>query len=225
MATWLSYKPFKTRYSDWNMVEYCSFLFLDKSNQILFLFSKEMQALTDEVIPVMWTDAKPSSHAVVVQNVTSAADITSLFDSITYSKGASILRMLEKIVGSNTFRDGLRDYLRTNAFDIGDPTIFYNNLFTNISGEKFMKSWLEEMNYPILSVHLEVDDNGTYVTFSQSRFLISNVLDSSTLDENYRWMINIECVLGRTTLMNIYFEGTQELIFVCFFHRWKPIGF
>ena len=59
-----------------------------------------------------------------LQNVTSAADITSLFDSITYSKGASILRMLEKIVGSDTFRDGLRDYLTLNAFDVGDPSVF-----------------------------------------------------------------------------------------------------
>ncbi|CAF0733249.1 unnamed protein product [Rotaria sordida] len=175
MATWLSYKPFSVYYPNWNM---------------------ELQALTEEVIPVMWDDAKPSSHPVVVRNVTSAADITSLFNSITYSKGASILRMLEKIVGSNTFRDGLRDYLKTNAFDIGDPTIFYNKLFKNISGEKFMKNWLEELNYPILNVDLNVNNNGTYITFNQSRFIISNVLDSSNLNSNYRWMINIQCVLG-----------------------------
>ncbi|CAF1272229.1 unnamed protein product [Rotaria sp. Silwood1] len=175
MATWLSYKPFKTYYPDWNM---------------------ELQALTEEVIPVMWDDAKPSSHPVVVQNVTSAAEITSLFDSITYSKGASILRMLEKIVGANTFRDGLRDYLKMNAFNIGDPSIFYNNLFKNISGETFMKNWLQELNYPILHVDLKVNDNGTHITFNQSRFIISNTLDVSNLNENYRWMINIQCVLG-----------------------------
>jgi glutamyl aminopeptidase len=144
----------------------------------------------------MWDDAKPSSHAIVVRNVTSSADITSLFDSITYSKGASILRMLEKIVGSNTFRDGLRDYLTMNAFDVGDPSIFYNRLFTNISGEEFMKNWLEELNYPILNVYLNVDNNGTYVTFNQSRFIISNAFDLSNLTSNYRWKINIQCVLG-----------------------------
>jgi glutamyl aminopeptidase len=150
----------------------------------------------------MWDDAKPSSHPIVVQNVTSPADITSLFDSITYSKGASILRMLEKIVGSNIFRDGLRDYLRTNAFDVGDPSIFYNELFTNLStnlsGEAFMKNWLEELNYPILKVYLKVDNNGTLITFNQSRFIISNALDSSNLTRDYRWKINIQCVLGET---------------------------
>jgi len=161
-----------------------------------YLKKKEVQALTEEVIPVMWDDAKPSSHAIVVQNVNSAAEITSLFDSITYSKGASILRMLEKIVGSDTFRDGLRDYLTLNAFDVGDPSDFYNKLFTNISGEEFMKNWLEELNYPILNVYLKVDTNGTSITFNQSRFIISNALDSSNLTTDYRWKINIQCVLG-----------------------------
>ena len=197
MATWLSYKPFTAHYPDWNMVfslrsiEYCLFHF---SNQ-------ELQALTEDVIPVMWDDAKPSSHAIVVRNVTSAADITSLFDSITYSKGASILRMLEKIVGADVFRDGLRDYLTSNAFGVGDPSVFYNNLFTNISGEEFMRNWLEEMNYPMLHVHLKVDENGTEIVFNQSRFIISDVLDASKLNDGYRWMINIQCILGTNELL------------------------
>jgi aminopeptidase N len=163
--------------------------------------NQELQALTEDVIPVMWDDAKPSSHAIVVRNVTSAADITSLFDSITYSKGASILRMLEKIVGSDVFRDGLRDYLTSNAFSVGDPTVFYNNLFTNISGEEFMRNWLEEMNYPMLHVHLKVDENGTEVIFNQSRFIISDALDASKLNDEYRWMINVQCILGKNELL------------------------
>ncbi|CAF3143631.1 unnamed protein product [Rotaria sp. Silwood2] len=212
MATWLSYKPFKVYYPDWNMElqalteEVIPVMWDDAKPHFIIKYTGKIcygnslfrmdNTYSEEVIPVMWDDAKPSSHPIVVQNVTSAADITSLFDSITYSKGASILRMLEKIVGSNTFRDGLRDYLKMNAFDIGDPSIFYNNLFKNISGEKFMKNWLEELNYPILHVDLKVNNNGTYITFNQSRFIISNALDSSNLNSNYRWMINIQCVLG-----------------------------
>ena len=174
--------------------------------------TKEVQALTEEVIPVMWDDGKPSSHAIVVHNVTSAADITSLFDSITYSKGASILRMLEKIVGSDTFRDGLRDYLTLNAFDVGDPSDFYNKLFTNISGEEFMKNWLEELNYPILTVDLQADTNGTLITFNQSRFILSNALDASNLTKDYRWKINIQCVLGGDDLNSEIDNDTIDFI-------------
>jgi aminopeptidase N len=144
----------------------------------------------------MWDDAKPSSHPIVVQNVTSAAEITSLFDSITYSKGASILRMLEKIVESNIFRENLQNYLKTNAFNVGNPSTFYNGLFVNRSGEEFMKNWLEEKNYPLLNVNLTIENNITQIIFTQSRFIISNILNSSELNQTYQWKINIQCVLG-----------------------------
>ena len=165
--------------------------------------------LTEDVIPVMWDDAKPSSHAIVVPNVTSAVDITSLFDSITYSKGSSILRMLERIVGSDVFRDGLRDYLKSNAFGVGDPSVFYNNLFTNISGEEFMRNWLEEMNYPMLHVHLKVEENGTTIIFNQTRFILSDVLDASNLNSEYRWKINIECLLGTAKFLLLLGESSS----------------
>jgi glutamyl aminopeptidase len=145
----------------------------------------------------MWDDAKPSSHPIVVENVTSAAEITSLFDSITYSKGASVLRMLEKIVGPIRFREGLRDYLRNNSFGVGDPSIFYNELFTNTSGEEFMKNWLLEQNFPLLNVNLTIENDETKLVFTQSRFIISDALNSSELNPNYRWKINIQCVLGK----------------------------
>lgn len=172
---------------------------------MIIFIDQELQALTEEVISVMWDDAKPSSHPIVVPNVTSAAEITSLFDSITYSKGASILRMLEKIVGSERFRDGLREYLTLNAFDVGDSRDFYNKLFTNISGEEFMKNWLEEMNFPILTVQFHVDTNGTLVTFNQSRFIISQALDASNLTKDYRWKINIQCILGNIDIFPMDF--------------------
>jgi glutamyl aminopeptidase len=168
----------------------------------------------------MWDDAKPSSHAIVVRNVTSAVDITSLFDSITYSKGASILRMLEKIVGSNVFRDGLRDYLSSNPFGVGDPSIFYNRLFTNISGEEFMRNWLEQANYPILHVHLKVDENGTQIEFNQSRFIISSAFDGFNIsDDDYCWKINIQCILG----MNHFFFVVINSLSIAFFYVIKVV--
>jgi aminopeptidase N len=144
----------------------------------------------------MWDDAKPSSHAIVVNNLTDAATITSLFDSITYSKGSSILRMLEEVVGSDRFRDGLQEYLLINAFDVGDPTVFYDKLFTDINGEEFMNNWLNEVNYPLLNVKLEVVNSNTKIIFTQSRFIISDALDSSHLNSSYRWWIPVRCVLG-----------------------------
>ena len=153
--------------------------------------------LTNDVIPSMWDDAKPSSHPIVVKNVTDASEIISLFDSITYSKGASILRMLEKTVGADRFANGLRDYLAANAFGVGDPISFYNQLFDTTSGEEFMENWLDELNYPLLHVNLTVENGTTRVVFNQSRFILSDALNVSLLNNDYRWKISIRCVLGR----------------------------
>jgi aminopeptidase N len=144
----------------------------------------------------MWTDARPSSHPIVVPNITDVVQITSLFDSITYAKGSSILRMLELTAGSDRFADALREYILINAFDVGDPTVFYNKLFPNNTGEAYMKSWLQEMNYPLLNVKLTLDNGDTKVFFTQSRFILSDALNVSQLNPNYRWEIHITCVLG-----------------------------
>src|SRR5579871_3125408 len=98
----------------------------------------------------MWEDAKPSSHPVVVKNITGVLEILSYLDAITYYKGSSILRMLEKIVGADQFRTSLQNYLKSYAFNVGNLNMFYNDLFTNINGTgtEFIKTWLDEINYP-----------------------------------------------------------------------------
>jgi aminopeptidase N len=62
--------------------------------------------LTTYQIPVMYDDGYQTSHPVSVEVLT-PAQINSVFDSITYDKGSSLLRMLEATVGANNFRDGL----------------------------------------------------------------------------------------------------------------------
>jgi aminopeptidase N len=54
----------------------------------------------------MYDDGFESSHPVVAQ-VNTPAEINSVFDSITYDKGSSLIRMLEATVGEDNFRAGL----------------------------------------------------------------------------------------------------------------------
>lgn len=55
----------------------------------------------------MYDDSFEATHPVSA-NVTSTSEIGSLFDSITYDKGSSLLRMLEATVGEANFQEGLR---------------------------------------------------------------------------------------------------------------------
>ncbi|MPC46830.1 Aminopeptidase N [Portunus trituberculatus] len=61
---------------------------------------------------VMALDALKSSHPVSVP-VPDPAIINEIFDTITYNKGASVIRMMSKFLTERVFREGLRNYLTT----------------------------------------------------------------------------------------------------------------
>ena len=63
----------------------------------------------------MRADAKTSTHPVE-QSVSTAAEAELAFDVITYDKGAAVIGMLEKYLGREPFRDGMRRYMRDHAY-------------------------------------------------------------------------------------------------------------
>ncbi|HSY30196.1 MAG TPA: M1 family metallopeptidase, partial [Burkholderiaceae bacterium] len=60
-------------------------------------------------------DAAPSTHPVE-QPVPSVSAAIQAFDSITYNKGATVIRMIEDYLGANDFRNGIRDYMKSHAY-------------------------------------------------------------------------------------------------------------
>ena len=60
-------------------------------------------------------DGLKNSHPIE-QEVKEPAEIGQLFDAISYSKGGSILRMLERFLGEDIFREGLRNYIAQHQY-------------------------------------------------------------------------------------------------------------
>ncbi|MBS0195028.1 MAG: M1 family metallopeptidase [Proteobacteria bacterium] len=63
----------------------------------------------------MSRDAVATTHPVV-QHIATVEQASQAFDSITYSKGESVIRMLEAYVGADAWRAGVRDYMREHAY-------------------------------------------------------------------------------------------------------------
>jgi aminopeptidase N len=63
----------------------------------------------------MARDAVATTHPVV-QHVETVEQASQAFDSITYSKGEAVIRMLEAYVGSDAWRDGVRKYIKAHAY-------------------------------------------------------------------------------------------------------------
>ncbi len=73
-----------------------------------------LQALGEKQV-AMQEDARGGTHPIItpINDVLQASDA---FDSITYSKGAAVIRMLESYLGEDAFRAGVRRYIRKYAY-------------------------------------------------------------------------------------------------------------
>jgi len=73
-----------------------------------------LQSLADKQ-SAMESDARAGTHPLVmdIPDITVAPDI---FDSITYGKGAQVIRTLEASLGEDAFRAGLRRYMKRHAY-------------------------------------------------------------------------------------------------------------
>jgi aminopeptidase N len=63
----------------------------------------------------MERDALATTHPVV-QRVATVEEAHSAFDEITYNKGESVIGMLENYVGEDAWRNGVRGYIKANAY-------------------------------------------------------------------------------------------------------------
>jgi puromycin-sensitive aminopeptidase len=95
------------------------------------------------------TDALHSTRPIEYP-VETAADSEGMFDILTYEKGCSVVRMLEQYLGAETFRNGIRDYLRDNAWGNTETTDLWDSLEA-ASGEpvrRIMDSWIFQGGHP-----------------------------------------------------------------------------
>uniref|UniRef100_A0AAR2K1T5 Aminopeptidase n=1 Tax=Pygocentrus nattereri TaxID=42514 RepID=A0AAR2K1T5_PYGNA len=143
--------------------------------------------LLDDVFPVMVDDALLSSHPIIV-DVSTPAEITSVFDAISYSKGASILRMLESWIGRDTFRDGCRKYLKDYTFQNAKTSDFWKVSGRNVAD--VMDTWTKQMGYPVL----DLISSNIESKLTQQRFLLDPNADPSQPSNplGYKWTIPVQ---------------------------------
>ena len=122
-------------------------------------------------------DGLRNSHPIE-QDVHNPAEIGELFDAISYSKGASVLRMLEGFLGAETFRQGLNQYLSDHQYANAERGDLWDAL-ADASGKpvaEIMDSWVMQTGYPSLDAKITRHDGGASVELAQRRFLYDAIL-------------------------------------------------
>ena len=117
----------------------------------------EAQFLTLDLHRVMDLDSTANSHPIV-QEVNHPDQITEIFDTISYSKGASVLRMLEQFLGPELFRQGVSIFLAKFQYSNAVTADLWAAMEEVSEGgldiRGIMDTWTRQMGYPVLQVSL-----------------------------------------------------------------------
>nr|XP_045603518.1 glutamyl aminopeptidase-like [Procambarus clarkii] len=172
-ASYLEYKGVANYETDWDM---------------------EGQFLVDDLQRVMLLDAQLTSHPIV-QPVNHPDEITEIFDTISYSKGASVLRMLENFMGPEHFRAGVSNFLRRYQYDNAVTRDLWAELEAvleeHLNITTIMDTWTRQMGFPVLSV-TSSPDHPNLLEVRQMRFLSDP--ETKSKDDSpygYRWDIPV----------------------------------
>lgn len=134
------------------------------------------------------------------QPVETEDDVRNAFDSITYQKGGAVLAMFERWLGAETFRDGIRAYLRAHRFGTARTEDLLAALATT-SGRDVATpffTFLTQPGLPIVGANLSCGEGGRFVDLVQHRYTPTG---SEIAAGGSSWSIPV-CIrygVGRTT--------------------------
>lgn len=128
------------------------------------------QFAVDEQHRALKLDALEHTHPIEVA-VHHPDEIRTIFDTISYSKGASVIHMLHEYLGPEAFRDGLRHYLQKHTYGNTDTIDLWTAL-EEISGKpvkEFMHAWTTQPGYPLIRADVTADK----IELAQERFYVN----------------------------------------------------
>ena len=113
--------------------------------------------------------------------VRSPEDAADMFDSLTYTKGAAVLRMLERYLGPQRFRDGIHRYLSEHALGNTETSDLWDSIeaATGEPVRRIMDSWIWKGGHPLVAV----DADGGTIRLTQERFRYAGG------DDGARWEV------------------------------------
>jgi puromycin-sensitive aminopeptidase len=157
------------------------------------------QFVANDTIRALSLDGLKNSHPIEA-TVKTPAEVEELFDAISYSKGASIIRMLEDYLSPETFRAGLQKYLSGHQYSNARTADLWDSM-EEASGKpvkSLMDTWTAQMGYPVLNVESKHDANGLKLQISQSRFLFSHLVDGDAGDSSWKVPISVATSWGES---------------------------
>ncbi|KAF9077342.1 ERAP1-like C-terminal domain-containing protein [Rhodocollybia butyracea] len=148
----------------------------------------------------MRIDDRLSSHPVEV-DCPDANKINQIFDGLSYSKAASILRMLANHVGVEAFLKGVSIYLKAHLYGNSITSDLWEGVeeATGFDASSFMDAWISKPGFPVITV---TESEGVILVV-QDRFLHKGTKN----DTDTIWHVPLNVLTvdseGKPTVINI----------------------
>ncbi|KAH8420771.1 hypothetical protein KR222_004323, partial [Zaprionus bogoriensis] len=159
----------------------------------------------DNVLTILYTDSFCSTRPIH-QSVSRGSQIAELFDSITYRKGAVIIRMMHIFIGDKAFRRGLNSYLEKHAYGNAKQEDLWQALTKaahaigsippDLDVQTVMDTWTLQPGIPLVNVQRHYPTKSATVT--QRRFVMHDeattfplVYSEHPLESDSCWFVPI----------------------------------
>ncbi|KAG8230286.1 hypothetical protein J437_LFUL010189 [Ladona fulva] len=176
------------------------------------------QFVVDMLQTAFLLDVQDVAHPIT-HNVLTVNDIYAVFDNIVYNKAGSVIRMMEHILGEDTFFKGLWNYLNSRQYDSGNEDQLFEGLDeaakennvplpVNVTMTEIMHGWTHQVGFPLLTVVRNFTQGNALIR--QERFMTSNANESWTIPLSFTTQSNPN--FNDTTPNNWIMENQREIM-------------
>ncbi len=152
-------------------------------------------------------DSLHNTHPIEIK-VHHPSEISEIFDEISYSKGASVIRMLAEYLGEENFKNGLRYYLKKHSYK-NTITLDLWNALEKVSKKpvlKVMKNWTSKSGYPMINI----SSKGDKIEISQERFYAHPKYKNNK--DKTLWQVPVKYLKNNKEVKNILLDKKSIIL-------------
>lgn len=173
-----------------------------------------VQFVTSAYSRALELDGLHNSHPIEVP-VQRPSDIDEIFDAISYSKGASIIKMLYNYLGGENFRNGMKIYLNRHKYGNAKTEDLWDALeeASKKPVRNMMNTWTKQKGFPVISVNQSQDGNNRILNLKQEKFCSDGKLPD--IEKHIYWMAPVTFVTSSsptTVVHEILFSTSNSSV-------------
>uniref|UniRef100_A0A672SFL9 Aminopeptidase n=1 Tax=Sinocyclocheilus grahami TaxID=75366 RepID=A0A672SFL9_SINGR len=162
----------------------------------------------EKCFTAMSVDSLTSSHPVSTP-VENPAEISEMFDDVSYRKGACILNMLRDFLTPEAFKYGIIHYLKTHSYQNTVNAHLWESLTNkwfmedSVDVQAIMDTWTLQEGFPLITVEVK----GQEVTLKQERFLREA---NSSNTSSFLWQVPLTYITSHSSAVQRFLLKSEK---------------